>query len=116
MDSPAKEDKITWLKEFLPEIWETYPDAEEHLIFTPVGENKLDYIDNPSSADILLDDYTKNLFMWTKGIPVKCVNGINWNNGTWHGYSIDIRSDAEYIAKMIQGSVLIECIPDVMCA
>ena len=111
-----KNDKIEWLHEYLPEIWEYYDNPEEHLIFTPVGENKLDYIDHPLSSDILLDDYTKNLVAWEKGIPVKCVNGINWSNGTWHGYSVDIRSDAEYIAKMIQGIVLIESIPDVRTA
>lgn len=108
IDTTAKEEKLAWLKKYLPELWEYYDDPLAHIIFTPCGENKMLYIPQPQNTDVLLDDYTVNLRGWLIGIAIKCVNGINWSNRTWTGYAVDMRSCAEIIANTIEGIILIE--------
>lgn len=83
----ALDEKNEWLDLYLPEI------DQEHRLFPPCGENKLDYVpDGMRQTDYLLDDYTKNLVLWeppAKGI--KLLNGINHTRGTWNGSML--RSD-----------------------
>ena len=69
-------DKYKWLKSYLPEV------NDDNIIFVPYGEPKVNYIDSPTTEDVLVDDYTKNLYEWP-GIGVKCINGINNTKGTW---------------------------------
>lgn len=107
IETTAAAEKTAWLHRYLPEIFDTYED--KHVIFTPCGKDKIDYIDNPSPSDVLLDDYSKNLIPWSfRAIGIKCVNSINWNNGTWYGYSVNVKSDAAFIANTIRGILQIE--------
>ncbi len=109
METSAVSEKTAWLLQYLPELWDSYSNPKEHLVFVPVGANKLDYINNPGRTDILIDDYSKNLIPWSNtGIGIKCVNGINWRVGTWFGYEVDLRSDAAYIANTIRGIIAVE--------
>ena len=89
MDSPyAMQEKREWLEEYLPEL------HEDKYIFTPCGVNKVDYIPGGvKSTDILLDDYSKNLFDWDRasGIGIKVLNGVNNSKGTWKDYSSEFK-------------------------
>lgn len=93
----ALAEKNAWLDKYLPEI------DEEHRIFPPCGENKLDYVpDGVRATDCLLDDYTHNLTLWeppAKGI--KLLNGINHTSGTWKGNMIRYDKTANMIAENI---------------
>lgn len=89
-------DKTSWLKEYLPEL------SEEKIIFVPYGASKSEYLAEKSSSDILVDDFSKNLHEW-HGVGIKVLNGINWNNKTWHGYLVDAFSSIDAIVTTIAG-------------
>lgn len=93
-DNHSISDKKCWLHEVIPEI------TEEQMIFVPYGERKSDYVDQKDS--FLLDDFSKNLHEW-EGIGIKVYNGINGNNGTWHGYSIHSDMEPEKLKKQLLG-------------
>ena len=99
----AKQEKMQWLESYLSEI------SPDHVIFTSCDKDKAEFISDFCHTDVLLDDYSKNLIPWAKkAIGIKCVNGINWNNGSWYGYSVHINSDAQFIANTIRGILQIE--------
>ena len=78
----ALDEKNAWLDKYLPEI------PKENRLFPPCGESKLAWLENSgfkiTKADVLLDDYSKNLHEWNKkGTGLKLLNGINATKGTW---------------------------------
>ena len=81
-------DKNDWLDRNLPEI------DMEHRIFTPCGQNKTDYLPGGlMPLDVLIDDFSPNLFKWRGFAAIKMRNGINGTKNTWKGYSIDKDAD-----------------------
>lgn len=66
----AIKEKTEWLGEYLPEI------KKEKIYFVPLNAEKSDFIPNPVSMDILIDDYNPNLDSF-KGTAVKCVTDRN---------------------------------------
>lgn len=97
LHNKAIEDKNFWLDTYLPEI------SLENRIFVPYGEVKSDHIPHPHrNSDILIDDFSKNLREW-HGIGIKLLNGINGTKGTWKGYVVNGRSNAEVITNTIAG-------------
>lgn len=91
----AADEKTSWLKKCgLGHI---------HRTFVPYGEPKTNYIENNNHKNILLDDYTKNLVKWeTEGnIGIKLYNGVNGNNGTWDGRSINLEMSFEEIISAL---------------
>ena len=82
--SYALREKEEWLNYYLPEI------DDSHRIFPPCTSdtNKADYIpDGIRRTDILIDDYSKNLFKWERsgGKGLKIVTDVNNRNETWIG-------------------------------
>lgn len=96
VDNHSISEKNQWLDKYLPVI------PEERRIFVPYGMRKTDAIENPSSRDILIDDFTDNLRSW-HGIGIKLMNGINGTKGTWHGYSVNGLAKSQCISKTIMG-------------
>lgn len=98
----AKEEKILWLQEHLPDI------DLDHVIFVPYGKPKHEFAPGGiRSSDILLDDYSRNLHEWSMyGIGLKAKTKNNGTKGTWIGDSI--RADwapeviCEHIAALIK--------------
>lgn len=85
----CKNEKILWLKKYLPSA------CKENVIFTNVGQNKVDYINKKtgktlSKYDILIDDYSKNVFDWETagGTAVKFKNSFNTSDPTKYKYII----------------------------
>lgn len=76
-------EKGLWLDKYLPEI------KKENRLYVPAGKIKADFVneklDVKNSASILFDDFTENLKTWSfpGAIPVKVLNGLNNNFGTW---------------------------------
>lgn len=93
----ALHEKNQWIDKYLPEI------DQEHRIFPPCGENKLDYIPGGvRETDLLLDDYTHNLTLWeppARGI--KLLNGINHTRETWRGNRLRYDKSPEELAENI---------------
>lgn len=81
-DDHSKKEKKQWLIE--------NGLGEVEAIFTPCGSCKADYV-TTSGLNILIDDYSKNLFEWENHgknfLGIKFDNGINGKNGKWkkHG-------------------------------
>ena len=81
-DNHSKEEKKQWLIE--------NGLGGVNAIFTPCGSCKADYV-TTSGLNILIDDYSKNLFEWENYgknfLGIKFDNGINGKNGKWkkHG-------------------------------
>lgn len=73
-------EKNAWLDEHLPEI------DYEHRLFPLCGTSKADAIKDFSPDDILMDDYSSNLFAWVLagGKGIKLLNEVNGKNGTFH--------------------------------
>ncbi len=69
------------------------------LMFIPYGEEK-----PIRSCDYLLDDYSANLHE-IKGTGIKLYNGINGNNGSWHGYSVHYQMAGHIMATMLDSIV-----------
>lgn len=93
----ALSEKEQWMDTYIPEI------DNEHRIFMPCGENKLDYLPGGvRKSDQLLDDYTHNLTMWeppARGI--KLLNGINHTRETWRGNRLRYDKSPEELAENI---------------
>lgn len=102
-DDHSADDKRKWLdKVGLSDIPQ---------IFVPYGADKADYIEDADDfLPVLIDDYSKNLYVWEEkyGIAFKFFNGVNnkprfrvVNNvleiesDKWSGYSIDNRMTPE---------------------
>ena len=75
----AKEEKNAWLDKYVPAI------DKDHRIFTLCGESKVGSVPEFSKEDILLDDYSANLFTWHEagGKAVKILNEINGHGGSF---------------------------------
>lgn len=100
------EQKNAWIARHLPEI------PPERRVFTPMGQNKSTYVSSLTRADVLLDDYNKNLRDWERagGAAVKCVNNVNnrgqgrWGGdigNLWRGPCVDYRSDPRDISFVL---------------
>lgn len=80
-DDHSKEEKRQWLIE--------NGLGGVNAIFTPCGACKAYYI-TTSGLNILIDDYSKNLFEWeSQGknfLGIKFDNGINGNSGKWKSH------------------------------
>lgn len=98
----ALNEKNEWVDKFLPEI------DDGHRVFTPVGQEKAQYIPHGiQKGDVLLDDYSKNLHEWPeKGVAIKLMNGINGTKGTWRGPSVTLADGADAIRRGIEEIVL----------
>lgn len=87
----AKAEKEEWLRRYLPEL------GNENIVFVPYGREKALYAGSEGALtkdDILLDDYSKNLFEWENagGRGIKFMNGVNGTKGTWKGDSVSVNS------------------------
>lgn len=107
MDSDyAEDEKKQWLDIYLPEI------PEENRIFTPCksGINKADYVPGEIWAtDVLIDDYSKNLFQWKKsgGTGLKAVTDMNNSTGTWiadSGAHFNFKCSYEEFKKAVEAA------------
>ena len=88
----CEEEKLAWLKKYMPNV------NEENIIFTKVGENKLEKavakLGEEIAKDdinILLDDYTENLLAWNLTphfVGIKFINEINGKSKRWQGRRI----------------------------
>ena len=92
----AADEKKQWLKNL---------GIDNEVIIVPYGMKKSDFVKKPG-VHILIDDYTKNLRQWESKkdqgfVGIKYRNGINGNNGTWDGYSIDRLMSEKTIYKTI---------------
>ena len=104
-DNHSGKEKMLWLKENgLEKI---------NVIFTPCGSCKGEYV-NSEGLNILIDDYTKNLFEWEKQgknyLGIKFDNGINGRIGNWkrHG-GIVINKDMSPCEMLWIMRVVYEC-------
>ena len=106
----ALAEKEMWLDKYLPEV------PAENRIYVPYGKKKSEYlIENYSPItenDLLIDDYSKNLFEFINVIDsedrklcgLKVLNGINGNNGSWeriNGNTVSIFADEKNIIEAI---------------
>ena len=88
INSPyCEQEKVAWLLKNMPNI------NPKNFIFTKVGESKVakakamveDFNEN---INILLDDYTLNLNIWSSNdncVGVKFINGMNDTTKLWKG-------------------------------
>ena len=99
-DSPyALDEKKIWIRHYLPAL------KEDHCLFVPYGEDKAAFVAKTlgkkiSCRDILVDDYSKNLFEWQAagGKSVKVMNERNGTHGTWLGLRVT-NDDAGTVLK-----------------
>lgn len=98
----ALEEKNEWLDRHLPEL------PKENRIFTVCGEDKKEaIIGGVTENDYLLDDYTKNLTLWSPpGQGIKLLNGINHTKGTWRGDKLSYDVPSDLLARQISSIVL----------
>lgn len=98
----ALDEKTEWISKYLPEI------KSEQLLFTVCGKDKADFIKGGiTKSDILLDDYTINLYNWSDkgGQGIKLVNEINSTHGTWKGKRVKYNAPANMIAELISEEI-----------
>lgn len=95
-DGHSRNDKMVSFMRTFPGL------AKDHIIFVSYSGDKNDAVENISSQDILLDDFSPNCRSW-KGTAVKLYNGYNGTKGTWDGFSVSVNSRAELIAKQLLG-------------
>lgn len=89
-NTQADNDKMTWLKKYLPNI------KEENIVLCRLGENKAKVIENKLNIKIdktcyLLDDYTKNLQEWETvgGVGIKRLTSVADNSRKiWKGLQL----------------------------
>ena len=106
-DDHSAADKLLWLME--------RDLGDVRVCFVPEGESKSDYAVT-SGLNILIDDFSKNLFAWeSKGpgfVGIKFLNGINGTNGTWakrNGLTLDAALPAEELYdRLIEISARLE--------
>lgn len=96
LDSPyALPEKNDWLNKFLPEI------NQLHRFFSFCGQKKSEAVPyGIQPDDVLLDDYSANLFEWT-GKGIKLMNGINGTKGSWQGQRIDAMLSPQEFANQL---------------
>ena len=73
-------EKNAWLDEYLPEV------PCSRRIFPLCGTNKADAVGSISENDVLIDDYSGNLFGWVAcgGKGIKLLNEINGIGGKYN--------------------------------
>lgn len=101
----APQEKRAWLQEHFPEI------EDDHIIFTPCGEPKENYIEGGiGKNDYLLDDYSFNLenFVKSGGNAIKLLNGINNKRGSWQSNQLSYRKTPSSFAKALKDIVVNE--------
>ena len=95
-----REEKIEWVKEHMP--W--FP--VQNIIFVPDGESKASYVPGGvRKTDILVDDYTFNLYRFmdgTNGNCIKMLNGVNDTKKTWSGSTLSTDLDPEKALEIIK--------------
>ncbi len=93
----ALNEKNQWLDKYLPEI-----DAA-HRLFIPCGIPKKEAVPHGlRDDDLLLDDYTTNLYEWCPpGLAGKILNDINDRHKTWNGPRIDKNDSPEVITANV---------------
>lgn len=103
----AESEKREWLHRYLPQL------TDEHMIFTPAGTDKSEFIGEINSDCCLIDDYNKNLNEWQRagGTAIKFINDIN-NRGLgayggekgnlWSGLSIEHNQSSMDICLQIE--------------
>ena len=100
-DSDASKEKSDWLKA---------NDLSMQVVFTPYGRKKVDFINTSSAGmNLLLDDFSKNLFEWQECdncVGIKFLNGINATKGTWCGLQLSGKMSAEDICTTLIGIVM----------
>jgi len=104
VDSPyCVDEKIAWLKKYLPAAF------KGNVIFTKVGQDKAlmvkEKIGEPiGKYDILVDDYSKNIFDWQEagGTAIKFKNGFNTHDPSKYKYIIRDFSELFNIIEVIR--------------
>lgn len=97
LDESVERQKREWLREYLPNL------KKDNIIFTGIDESKADRV-KPESADVLIDDYSKNLNDWSNygAYSVKALNGINnIKRISQHNLTIDV-NDALACYKLLK--------------
>lgn len=100
-------DKNRWLDKYIPNI------RKENRIFVPCGRDKTEYCSNISQDDYLLDDFNKNLQAWQNkgGIPIKLLNGVNSDSGTFFAISKDTPADAIIVQLLLAMNIFSDTAP-----
>lgn len=87
----ALPEKIEWCEKYLPFI------PKDHLLFVPDETEKAEFVkratgEGVTPSDVLVDDYTKNLYEWMQngGTGVKCIN--EWNDRTKKFVGLRVRT------------------------
>ncbi len=96
----AGEEKLQWLQA---------QGINVPAYIVPYGHSKNMFVPKNEDVSLLVDDYTRNLRDWEtvpNHIGVKFVNGVNSTNGTWEGFRLDYRMDAEHMLLTLKGIVL----------
>lgn len=100
-DSPyALKEKEEWVKRYCPFLSDS--------VFVPNGEDKSLWIGHQiSKKDILLDDYSRNLFSWQSagGTAIKALNGVNHTKGSWMGRTVILQQRSESISNILEKAV-----------
>ena len=95
-------EKWEWIDKYLPEI------PGHHRLFIPTLNSKADgVIGGLRPADILIDDYSKNLFSWNEkgAIGIKAHNEVNNRHGSWKGLHINPTDDPKEVIRVIKALV-----------
>ncbi len=97
------DEKIEWLKKYLPAAF------KGNVIFTQVGQDKADAVKEKTGMqineyDILVDDYSKNIFDWEKagGTGIKFKNSFNTHDPKKYKYIIKDFSELFSIIEKIR--------------
>lgn len=94
----AEKEKRLWIPKYLPYI------TPKNIILMPVGSNKAKFVpEGIRHDDVLIDDYTNNLFDWTEagGQAVKFMNGINHTKKRWQGKKIYLNEENKTLFNQI---------------
>lgn len=75
----------------------------EERVFSVIGERKSKSVGGICRTDILLDDYSQNLFEWVEdgGTAIKVKNKINCINGKWKGSIISNQDSVDRIVRKL---------------
>lgn len=98
MDNHSVRDKKEWLKKHLPSL------TEDHMHFSPYGHAKSDILEDLSPEDVLIDDFTNNLFDWPAK-AIKVYNGINGTKGRWKGYCVHANTEPLLLYNQIKAII-----------
>ena len=113
----TKEVEVFSLSAVLPSIYERAKNEKndwldrigigldsQHRLFCPCGTDKSACVPNGiGENDVLLDDYTFNLNLWSKsgGKGIKLINGVNGTKGSWKGPKVTMFQSPISLAQEI---------------